>query len=318
MNFLSMEYFLVIAEEKSFSRAANKLFVSQQSLSEHIKKLEKELDAPLFVRGSTLSLTVAGKCLQRGATKMLQVRNITLQEIANVTNKRHRNITVAISTFDLPPFLPNLLANYAETYPDVTVHIVKRLVSDIAYSMDGVDLYISYLPLADELEHEIILENDPYVACVCKSLMHNVYGEGWERVAQEMRRTGDLNCFAQLPFVQLYDRYGNLARDLERIYAGFHMSPTVGFQSENADLNVSMCVRGIGAMLMPQGYFRDKMEMVGGADAKEMLVFPILPPDFKTCLAFSHTKGRKLHESEKNFIAMARKMLAQKQAALRE
>ena len=48
INFLNLEYFLVAAEELNFTRAAKKLFISQQSLSNHISNLEKEFDVVLF------------------------------------------------------------------------------------------------------------------------------------------------------------------------------------------------------------------------------------------------------------------------------
>lgn len=52
INFLNLEYFLVAAEELNFTRAAKKLFISQQSLSNHISNLEKEFDVVLFNRTS--------------------------------------------------------------------------------------------------------------------------------------------------------------------------------------------------------------------------------------------------------------------------
>ena len=61
MNFLNIKYFIAIAEEESISAAARKLFVSQQSLSEHLKKLENQIGVPLFNRETPLSLTVAGE-----------------------------------------------------------------------------------------------------------------------------------------------------------------------------------------------------------------------------------------------------------------
>lgn len=67
MNFLNIKYFIAIAEEQNISAAARKLYVSQQSLSEHLKKLETEIGAPLFIRGNTITLTVAGECFLDGA-----------------------------------------------------------------------------------------------------------------------------------------------------------------------------------------------------------------------------------------------------------
>ena len=67
MNFRNLEYFLAAAEEKNITRAAKKLYISQQSLSEHIAKLEDELGVPLFERTPNLKLTYAGEKHVRSA-----------------------------------------------------------------------------------------------------------------------------------------------------------------------------------------------------------------------------------------------------------
>ena len=50
INFLNLEYFLAAAEELNFTRAAKRLYISQQSLSNHISNMEKEFDVVLFIR----------------------------------------------------------------------------------------------------------------------------------------------------------------------------------------------------------------------------------------------------------------------------
>ena len=50
MNFLHLKYFLLVAEELNITRAAERLYISQQSLSNHISNMEKELDVKLFTR----------------------------------------------------------------------------------------------------------------------------------------------------------------------------------------------------------------------------------------------------------------------------
>src|SRR5699024_5857322 len=70
MNFLHLKYFLLVAEELNITRAAERLFISQQSLSNHISNMEKELDVKLFTRSPKLSLTYAGDLLVETATQI--------------------------------------------------------------------------------------------------------------------------------------------------------------------------------------------------------------------------------------------------------
>lgn len=74
MNLQSMEYIIAISEEKSLSRAADRLLLSQAALSQHLKKLEKELDAKLFFRqDGQLLLTDAGRVYVNGARRILNL-----------------------------------------------------------------------------------------------------------------------------------------------------------------------------------------------------------------------------------------------------
>ena len=75
INFLNLEYFLVAAEELNFTRAAKRLYISQQSLSNHISNLEKEFDVVLFNRTSPLTLTYAGQALKTRARELLDLRD---------------------------------------------------------------------------------------------------------------------------------------------------------------------------------------------------------------------------------------------------
>ena len=67
MNLHSLDYFLVLAREKNFTRAAEALHITQQSLSSHIAGLEKELGCTLLVRRTPLELTYAGRTFLRYA-----------------------------------------------------------------------------------------------------------------------------------------------------------------------------------------------------------------------------------------------------------
>lgn len=82
MNLQSMEYIIAISEEKSLSRAAERLLISQAALSQHLKKLEIELDAKLFERQhGRLALTDAGRVYVNGARRVLDIYNKALYQI---------------------------------------------------------------------------------------------------------------------------------------------------------------------------------------------------------------------------------------------
>lgn len=315
MNFLSLEYFTAIAEEKSFTKAAERLFVSQQSLSEHVKKLEAEIGCPLFKRGRSLSLTSAGEIFLRGSRDILAARDQTLLEISALTHESSNQLTIATAAFGTPPFLSDLLLQFTADYPQYRTIIAKRLVRDIASHMDGVSLYISWPPLNDSLQHCRILD-DTFAAAVSKSLLNKIYGTRWPAIETELLATRSLSLLAEMPFVYLYDRDGYLAPDLDAIFKHYSIHPTEGFQSENSDLNFSICLNGAGVYLAPLDLIRRKLRQSSSETRESVAVYPIDTGRLKATLALSYQKGHILNNAEKCFIDATRQYILRTQGDL--
>ena len=88
MNFSHLEYFLTVAQELNITRAAERLYISQQALSQHISKLEGQYGVPLFVRKPQLDLSYAGKTLLPHAERLLHEEKLveSIIEVLLVSN----------------------------------------------------------------------------------------------------------------------------------------------------------------------------------------------------------------------------------------
>ena len=84
MNFQTMEYFVVLAHELNFTRAAEKLHITQQSLSSHIASVERELGCQLLERKNPLQLTFAGRTFLRYAVQYENSMQSMRQEFADI------------------------------------------------------------------------------------------------------------------------------------------------------------------------------------------------------------------------------------------
>ncbi len=310
MNFLNIKYFIAIAEEQSISAAARKLYVSQQSLSEHLKKMETELGTPLFERGTPLTLTLAGECFFEDGKELLNVYNRMLADINDITLHRRSKLTIAVSTYSEPPFLLDLLSRFHDEYPQYELSVIKRQQTDILHNMHYVDLYINYPPVEEELEIIPLIEDDPYCVTFSKSLADQVYGIRFASVEEELLETGNLALLCEMPFLLLYDRHNQMALDLEKIFREYAFEPVVGFVSENGDLLDQMCPLGVGALLHPTSYIQH-LYCSGGKDLPEdLLSYPINVTSFPTELALCHEKGKRLHAAEHCFVKAARDYFA--------
>ena len=130
MNFLSMDYFLMTAEKRSFTKAADALHITQQTLSTHIANLEQELGVDLFEKqGRNVVLTRQGKLYLdyvQKALKSLEEGRSALQrmqselnlriDIGFVSSLQARMIRTAIS----PRLAISILENTAQPLPGTT------------------------------------------------------------------------------------------------------------------------------------------------------------------------------------------------------
>ena len=98
MEFRHLRYFLAVAEELHFARAAERLHIEQSPLSRAIRELEEELGAQLFVRTSrSTRLTLAGKLLMENAPRVLLALDQARESVKAAANGFHGRFRVALS-----------------------------------------------------------------------------------------------------------------------------------------------------------------------------------------------------------------------------
>jgi len=117
MNLKQLEAFVRVAELKSFSKAANALFLTQPTISAHVASLEKELNVRLFVRNTKeVQLSESGQKLYGYARQIADIEECIAKEFLNRSEDR-KCITIAASTVPAQYVLPQILATFNEKYP---------------------------------------------------------------------------------------------------------------------------------------------------------------------------------------------------------
>lgn len=121
MELKQLEAFVSVVELKSFSKAANKLFLTQPTISTHIQSLEKELGTRLLMRNTkNLLLSSSGEKLYQYAKEMLSLRDQVFLEFGKGDSPIEGNVTIAASTIPSLFVLPKILAEFNKLYPDTT------------------------------------------------------------------------------------------------------------------------------------------------------------------------------------------------------
>ena len=116
------EYVYAVYKEKSFSKAAQKLFVSQPWLSATVKKVEQEIRSPLFDRSTNpISLTEAGQYYIEHIEQIMEIEQEMRQHFKQLRESQETQLHIGSSMFFCTYVLPTLLEDFHAQYPQVTV-----------------------------------------------------------------------------------------------------------------------------------------------------------------------------------------------------
>ncbi|WZL73408.1 LysR family transcriptional regulator [Clostridiaceae bacterium 35-E11] len=114
-----MEYVYTVYLEKSFSKAAEKLFISQPALSATIKKLESKIKVPIFDRSTNpIQLTPAGKYYIKSIEKIMEIQNDMIEYFNSLAEEKQVSITIGSAAFFCAHILPliKLIASLTHRY----------------------------------------------------------------------------------------------------------------------------------------------------------------------------------------------------------
>ncbi|MFE1286884.1 LysR family transcriptional regulator [Streptomyces sp. NPDC058751] len=136
MELRQLEYFVAVAEERNFTRAAERVHISQSGVSAQIRQLERELDAELFDRSArTVTLTVAGKAALEHARAALAAAGAVGQAVGEVTDLIRGRLTVGMVIGCTLTPLFDALAAFHEAHPGVEISLLEdssdRLVEGV-------------------------------------------------------------------------------------------------------------------------------------------------------------------------------------------
>ncbi|MFC6063971.1 LysR family transcriptional regulator [Streptomyces ochraceiscleroticus] len=159
-----LEQFLVVADEKHFGRAAERLFMSQPPLSQSIQRLERGLGVRLFERGpGGVSLTAAGEVFAVDAQRLLDTQSAAIERVRRVASGLDGDVRVGYVSILSHHYLPGLLRSAAEELPGLRVHLHQDSSAAVAEMVRSGMLDLGFLrdpsPLSAELvTHDFAVE----------------------------------------------------------------------------------------------------------------------------------------------------------------
>jgi DNA-binding transcriptional LysR family regulator len=172
MELRHYKYFVALAEELNFRRAAARLHMEQPPLSRQIRQLEEELGVPLFHRNSKgVALTEAGQVFLEQARIILSQSEQATQLVQQLHTVQKPTLTIGFSMCAFDRLVPNLVQDFRGLYPDVEVRLseLSSQAQAEALIVGEIDCGFLHLPIAQpELVTETLLK-EPIVVVLPKS-----------------------------------------------------------------------------------------------------------------------------------------------------
>ena len=169
MEFRHLKYIAVVAEEANITRAAERLYVAQPSLSKQIKDIEEEIGFPIFIRQRDgVRMTPSGQMIVAYAQEALARR----AEIVALARAVHTGnvppLRLGYSSFINPALLQHLRDSYYACFPDCSVHLTGGNSSHMLQRLEQGALDGALLPLPIEGRNWIMqkVASNPLVACM--------------------------------------------------------------------------------------------------------------------------------------------------------
>jgi DNA-binding transcriptional LysR family regulator len=154
MDLAELNVFLTVARERSFSRAAQKLYRTQPAVSIAVRRLEEWVGEPLFARGARGGeLTDAGKLLVDYAERMLNLRQETKRALEDLRAGGRGDLSLGVNESSIHALLP-VLAKYRRLYPEVRLAVHRTFSRDIPTELlnHRLDLgIVSFVPQEQQL-----------------------------------------------------------------------------------------------------------------------------------------------------------------------
>lgn len=309
MNFLNLRYFIMVAEELNFSRAAKRLFISQQSLSNHIKKLEEEYGVRLFQRDHHISLTEAGHSLYRNAKEILEMQNKAEKELLDIKDFRQGRISLGIAPSRGLVMLPPLLAEYHRKFPQVLIRVYEGDNTQIQEQLLGgkIDLAIGFESHDEAIESDVLFHEQQYI--VVPKTIFKTYFTPEQQIQMLESKTVAPTLFAECPFVA-----ANSSSWTDQIFRKmiekYGVSPNVIVRTYNTFTMLALCRSGLGVSICSKTFLWDDLKKSRRPD-RELYCF--LPDDELAAnkIVISTKKGSYRTRAVKELIQVAKGIFAE-------
>lgn len=278
--------FIAVVDSGSFTKAAEKTYTSQPTVSAHIKALEEELGVQLIARDTkNLRVTQKGKELYDCACQMLALQQNMLDKWAG---EEQNGIRIGVSTIPSAYILPALLEGFCKEHPDVPVSIHQ---SDSEAIEEAVEKGTFDLGFVGE-KPGVSLDSTPVAEDKTVIIAPNTEGN------RRLLKKGDLKALLTQPI--LFRERGSASRKSAEL-----LLESLGFDLRNLDVAASLNDQEAIKNLVEHGFgisFVSALAVEDRVREGRLLAFDTGLPEAKRTFYLIRRKNTKLSESAESFV----------------
>ena len=301
MNIHELNYVLCIAKHQNLTKAARELFISQPTLSKHLKKLERELGMKLFARIDNCYIpTYAGSRYLKYAAGMLALKQDWEKERLELSSSNDGELHVAIPLMRSSCMVPVILPVFHEMHPNIRVHILEEtyaiqecLLKDTSvdfalFNETNENPKLSYEFLGKEPILLAVSPEHPLAGTAkVKNGRENAYPpDNWEAIRDE-------NFILHFP-------EQNTGAITERLLKKHHITPRVPFYTRNTQAALLLMMKNQGICFAPETYIRNM------SFEKDPICFSLEDEEAFTSTILAYRKGAYLTSYAEDFIQLAK------------
>ncbi|MDD5931705.1 MAG: LysR family transcriptional regulator [Oscillospiraceae bacterium] len=253
MDFRNLQYFVTVAQELNFTRAAGKLQMSQPPLSNQIKALEEELGVQLFVRGKRhMTLTDAGVLLLQRAVQILEMGEKTRRDLASMGNELSGTICLGMVEGRAPYLAARWIAGFREEYPLVRYELWNGSSDDVLDQLHRglADLAVIAAPYDEEHLDGFVVGREPWVAMISRR----------HPLADLPGTELPLSSLVGQPLI--IPRRKSRVEAIRRWFAGIGAEPDILCEMSNYMDAVALAEQNVGISIFPQTTYTPNAHVV--------------------------------------------------------
>lgn len=256
MNMKQLKYVLVLAEKGSFSRAAEALNITQPSLSQYIKKIEKQQGVELFKRtNGDVQITDAGRIYIEAGKKILALEHQMENAFSDLAEFKGGTVTIGISPYRSVHLMPAVLREFDKLYPDIKLVVKEKSGRDlIEAAIHGeFDLCVIALPVDEKIfDYEVIYKESAVIAVGKATPLYSTLRLAAKTLDDRKYPAVDISALDGTDFAVLKE-YMPVRILTDKIFEDYGIRVNEKIEVSSNEALLSIVESGVCASLIPSG-----------------------------------------------------------------